>query len=83
MRSAWPRGALVLGEAVCGRVWVGVLRLRRCLLLVMLLVDNARGSWLLEVVRRRSLLRVVGMMLHKKELSAMILNPCGKFNGKI
>jgi hypothetical protein len=71
-----------LGEAVCGRVWVGVLRLRRCLLLVMLLVDNARGSWLLEVVRRRSLLRVVGMMLHK-ELSAMILSPCGKCNGKI
>jgi hypothetical protein len=71
-----------LGEAVCGRVWVGVLRLRRCLLLVMLLVDNARGSWLLEVVRR-SLLRVVGMMLHKKELSAMILSPCGKCNGKI
>jgi hypothetical protein len=50
-----------------------MLRLRRCLLLVMLLVDDARGSWLLEVVRRRSLLRVVGMMLHK-ELLANALN---------
>jgi hypothetical protein len=71
MWSAWSWSALgVLGKTVCGRVWIGVLRLRRSLLLVVLLMNDARRSRLLEMVRRRTLLRVVGMMLHKKELSA-------------
>jgi hypothetical protein len=44
---------------------------RRSLLLMMLLMNNARGSRLLQMVRRwRTLLRVVGMMLHEWQLSA-------------
>jgi len=40
------------------------LRWRSLLLLVMLLMNNARGSRLLQMVRRwRTLLRVVGMMV--------------------
>jgi hypothetical protein len=54
----------VLRETVRCRVWIRVLRLRgRSLLLMVLLMYNARGSRLLKMMRRwRTLLRVVGMM---------------------
>jgi hypothetical protein len=62
--GAW-RTLAVLGQTVGWGVWVCVLRLRRrSLLLVVLLMYDARGSRLLEVMRwRRTLLGVVGVML--------------------
>jgi hypothetical protein len=66
LASWWRRALLVLRQAVLRRsVRVGVLRRRRRALLVLLvlLVHYARGTRLLEVVRRRALLRVVGVML--------------------
>jgi hypothetical protein len=63
-------GALrVLWQTVlCGRVRVGMLRRGRTLLV--LLVHDARRSRLLEVVRRRTLLGVVGvMLLGKRDVS--------------
>lgn len=64
MLTCGRRGALrVLGQTVLGgRVRVGVLRRRRRALLV-LLVNDARRSRLLQVVRRRTLLGVVGVVL--------------------
>jgi hypothetical protein len=55
----------VLRETVRCRVWIRVLRLRRrSLLLMVLLMYNARGSRLLKMMRRwRTLLRVMRMML--------------------
>lgn len=67
------RGALlVLWQAVCRwRVRVGVLWRRRRTLLVML-VHYARGTRLLKVVRRRTLLGVVGMVLLEKTLASLL-----------
>jgi hypothetical protein len=60
------------------------MRLRgRSLLLVMLLMYNARGSSLLKMMRRRTLLRVVGMMLHRGQILAIFLKRRGKCSGKI
>lgn len=54
---------------VGGRILVRVLRLRWNLLLLLMLVNNARGSRLLRQVvrRRRTLLCVVGVMLHQEQ----------------
>jgi hypothetical protein len=62
--GAW-RALRVLREAVLGRIRIRVLRLwRGLLMLLMLLMDDARGSRLLQMVRgRRPLLRVVGMVV--------------------
>ena len=49
--GAW-RTLSVLGQTVGWGVWVGVLRLRRrSLVLLMLLMYDARGSRLLEMMR--------------------------------
>lgn len=62
--GAW-RTLGVLGQTVGWGVWVGVLCLRRrSLVLLVLLMYDARGSRLLEMMRRwRALLRVVGVMV--------------------
>jgi hypothetical protein len=65
----------VLRETVRCRVWIRVLRLRRrSLLLMVLLMYNARGSRLLKVMRRwRTLLRVVGMMVISRDCNTGFL----------
>jgi PAS domain-containing protein len=65
----------VLRETVRCRVWIRVLRLRgRSLLLMVLLMYNARGSRLLKMMRRwRTLLRVVGMMVISRDCNTRFL----------
>ena len=51
---------------------------------MMLLMYDAGRSRLLEMMRRwRTLLRVVGMMLHRCQLSAIVLSRGGKCAGKM
>jgi hypothetical protein len=50
--------------------------------LVVLLMDYARGSRLLQLMWRGTLLGVVGMVLHQEQSSVILLNRDAKCDGK-